>query len=205
MIKSEKYCDPFKSYLKGENGGAHYFWLSEDNVEKFLKAGIKALTFSIKSTQKLVLGSNIQSSIKFAFSLYFWTKLSKMFSGLTILLILDIFFFSFPVVYENNHKIIDAYVDQFNDVYGDVVDKINAFLPSGWRIRVKDEWYGENENEDSEENVIYDYRMVWKFVKVIISFYINWIYCKKFRCIYFMIMYLTLIWLRSFRISSIYE
>ena len=138
MIKSEKYCDPFKGYLKGENGGAH-FWLSEDNVEKFLKACIKALTFSIKSTQKLVLGSNIQSSIKFAFSLYFWTKLSKMFSGLTILLILDIFFFTFPVVYENNHKMIDAYVDQFNDVYADVVDKINAFLPSGWKIRVKHE------------------------------------------------------------------
>merc|ERR1719454_2086945 len=130
-IKGQEYKDPFEDYLQQKPV------IDEKDCAKAMKCVGQALSKAVGSGQHLFLGSNLCQSTKFAFSLYFWTKLSKCFSGLTILILLDTVLFSLPVIYEKNHKIIDKQIEQLDQVLGDLVDKVNGSLPSAYRIKLK--------------------------------------------------------------------
>jgi len=111
--------------------------VSEKDCEKLMKSLGRLLSGNFTSLQHLIFGSNLFQSTKFAFSLYFWTKLSKCFSGLTVLILLDVLIFSIPIAYEKNHKIIDGYIYEFDKAICEVVKKVNGLLPEGYRLKVK--------------------------------------------------------------------
>ena len=132
-IKGDTYVDPFESYLKGKT------FISHKNCEKSIQAISKAFSEAVLSAQKLVFGSDLNNSFKFAGSLYLWTKISKWFSGITLLILIEIAVFSIPKIYEKNYLLIDEYVNQMNEIIDDVIMKMNVYLPEGWRIRVKND------------------------------------------------------------------
>ena len=140
--------DPFADYVCDKKK-----WLDEKKVEKFLEKTLAFLKSTALSINKRIINSDIKKSLKFLFNVYLLTLFSNIFpSVLSLLLFINIGFFSVPKLYVNNKKVVDQNLEKALAVYNEklemvleifkqksqlVITKVNGFLPNKWKLKIE--------------------------------------------------------------------
>ncbi|XP_012679100.1 reticulon-4a isoform X2 [Clupea harengus] len=114
---------PFKLYLEQDVG------VPADLVHKYSEVGLRHVNTGIKELRRLFLVEDLVDSIKFGALLWILTYIGAFFNGLTLLIMVLVGVFGWPLTYEKHQTQIDHYYGMVSGQVKDIVGKIQAKVP----------------------------------------------------------------------------
>ncbi|XP_057370917.1 reticulon-1-like isoform X2 [Daphnia carinata] len=120
---------PFKEYLEQD------VTVTTEKVHEVADLTAAKLNATLVELRRLFLVEDLVDSVKFALVLWALTYVGSMFNGLTLVILGVIGLFTFPKVYETHQEKIDQNVDLVKGKINEIVDKVQAVLPIGKKVK----------------------------------------------------------------------
>ncbi|XP_026880726.1 reticulon-4a isoform X3 [Electrophorus electricus] len=114
---------PFKMYLDQD------VTVPAETVQNYADATLEHVNAAVKELRRLFLVEDLVDSLKFAVLMWILTYVGSLFNGLTILIIVHVAAFSWPVIYEKHQTQIDHYYGLVNNQIKEVMKKVQAMMP----------------------------------------------------------------------------
>ncbi|KAK1795820.1 hypothetical protein P4O66_009844 [Electrophorus voltai] len=106
---------PFKMYLDQD------VTVPAETVQNYADATLEHVNAAVKELRRLFLVEDLVDSLKFAVLMWILTYVGSLFNGLTILIIVHVAAFSWPVIYEKHQTQIDHYYGLVNNQIKEVM------------------------------------------------------------------------------------
>lgn len=120
---------PFKEYLEKD------VTVTSEKMHEVADLTAAKLNGTLVELRRLFLVEDLVDSVKFALVLWALTYVGSWFNGLTLVILGVIGLFSLPKVYETHQEKIDQNVDLVRGKINDIVDKVQAVLPIGKKVK----------------------------------------------------------------------